>query len=348
MFFSKKIIGIDIGVGSIKIVEISHSGNKNNLLNYGELKTEFIKNPSKGSFLKFSNDSIAEAIRVILIESKIRTKEVIFSIPDFSTFFTSFEIPYMTQKEIPGAINYNASQFITLPISEVALDWQIMKKNPEDKNSSMIVLLIAIPNKVIQDYQIIARLSGLELYALEAEVFGLTRVFGKDDQKIRCILDIGVESSTISITEGKYLRKSYSFDFSSSKINNEIESVLKIDKNKIEDLKIKEGLMMQDKNVVSGVLSLIDNLVSEVKVVVDNFEKEEKRPIQEICLTGGTANMIGLKDYFKKQINKEVSVPNCFSGISYPSSLESNILELSPRFSVAVGASLFGLQKFEI
>ena len=52
IFGSNTYLGIDIGTSSIKIVEISHSGNKNNLLNYGELKTEFIKNPSKGSFLK--------------------------------------------------------------------------------------------------------------------------------------------------------------------------------------------------------------------------------------------------------------------------------------------------------
>jgi len=344
MFFSKKIIGIDIGVGSIKIVEISKTGKKKNLLNYGELKSEFIKDPIRENPLRFSNDSIAGAIRAILAESGIKTKEVIFSIPDFSTFFTSFEIPQMTKEEIPGAVHYNASQFITLPISEVTLDWQVMKKNTNDKNSPIRILLIAIPNKLIQDYQIIARLSGLDLYAMEAEAFGITRAFCKDDKKVTCIIDMGVESSTINITEGNYLRKSYSFDLSSNKINSSIALTLKVNKDRAEDLKIKEGLLSQDKNVVDSISALIDPLISEIKIVMDNFIQKEGKSIQGIYLTGGTAHMPGLKEYFKEKLNREIFIPNCFSDISYPAPLEKNMLELSSRFSAAVGVSLF---KFE-
>lgn len=344
MFFSKKIIGIDIGMGSVKIVELSKSGKKLSLSNYGELKTEFIKGFVVGHDLGVSNESIAGAIREILSESGIKTKEAIFSISDFSTFFTFFDIPPMPESEIAGAVNYNASQFITLPISEVTLDWQIMKKDPSDKNSSMRVLLIAIPNKVIQDYQIIAKLSGLELYAMEAESFGIIRALSKDPKKVVCLIDMGVESSIINIAEGNYLRRSYSFDFGSNKINGAIMTSLKVDNNKAEELKIKEGLSSLDKNLLDSIVPLVDSLIFEVKNVMDNFTKEEGKNIETIYLTGGMANMIGLKDYFKKKINKEVLVPNCFSGISYPESLEKDILELAPRFSVALGVSLFGLQ----
>jgi len=344
MFFSKKIIGIDIGVGSIKVVEISRSGKRKNLLNYGELKSEFINSNAKENTLQFSNDSIAKAIRAILNEAGIKTKEVIFSVPDFLTFFTSFEIPRMTEREIPGAVQYNASQFVTLPISEVTLDWQVMKKDPNDKNSPIRVLLVAIPNKLIQNYQIIAKLAGLDLYALEAEAFGLTRALTQDDRKVLCLIDIGVQTSTINITEGNYLRRSYSFDFSSNKIDSSISSILKIDKKSAENLKIKEGLLSKNKNSVDSILNLVDVLISEVRVVMDNFTKEEARTIEKIYLTGGTSNMPGLKEYFKEKFNKEVFIPNCFSGISYPAALEKIIVDLAPRFSAAVGVALFGLQ----
>lgn len=344
MFFSKKIIGIDIGVGSVKIVEISKSGKKKNLLNYGELRTEFIKDTIRENPSRFSNDSIAAAIRAILSETGIKTKEAVFSIPDFSTFFTSFDIPQMPHDEIPGAVHYNASQFITLPISEVTLDWQVMKKNPDDRNSPIRVLLIAIPNKLIQDYQMIARLAGLDLYAMEAEAFGITRALCKDDKKIICLIDIGAETSTINIAEGAYLRRSYSFNFSSNQITNSLSSLLQIDKDKAEELKIKEGLLSQDKNIINSISALVDPLISEINIVIDDFMQKENQIVQEVYLTGGAANMPGLKKYFADKLSKGVVIGNCFLDIAYPMALEKNILEISSSFSGATGVALF---KFE-
>ena len=134
MFFPKKMIGIDIGTSSVKMVEISRWGEGKTLENYGEVKSEYLykeplDNSQKGSYL-LSSDIIAKTIRAILEEGHIKTKAAIFSVPDFSVFCTSFEIPKMTEKEIPDAIRYNSSQYITLPISEVTLDWRIIPNLP--------------------------------------------------------------------------------------------------------------------------------------------------------------------------------------------------------------------------
>lgn len=340
MFFSKKIIGIDIGVGSIKIVELSGSKKKKKLLNYTELKTDAVSSGQKinGSI---SNNDAANAIRAMLQEAKIKTKEVIFSIPDFSTFFTSFDIPQMTPEEIPGAVQYSASQFVTLPMSEITLDWQVMPKNPNDKNSPIKVFLVAVPNKLVSDYQTIAKLSGLDLYAAEAEVFGITRVLVKNNKKTICLIDLGAETSTINIVDTGYLRKSYSFAFSSDKLTASISLALKLDKGKAEELKIKEGLLSKDANLVLNISGALDPLIVEVKAVIDEFKQKENKIIEEIYLTGGSANLPGLKEYFKGKLGKEPFVPNCFLDIDCPTTLQKNILEMAPRFSAAVGVALY-------
>lgn len=343
MFFRKKIVGIDIGVGSIKVVEISKLGSKKKLENYGELKTDFLGQTSGKNFLP--NNLAAEAIKAILDETKIKTKEVIFSIPDFSSFCTSFDMPQMTAEEIPGAVQYNASQYITLPISEVTLDWQVMQKNPADKNSSLRVFLVAIPKKMIEDYQVIAKLAGLELYALEAESFGITRALVKDDKKIICLIDIGAETSTINIVDKGYLRGSYSSNFSGNKITNSLVSILKIDKSKAEEIKIKEGILASNIEVNNNINSLVDPFLSEIKFICDEFLQKENKEIQEIYLSGGTANLPGLKEYFKEKLKKEITIPDCFLDISYPPTLKKTLSEIGPSFSAAVGVALFRLNK---
>ena len=90
MFLPKKMVGIDVGTASIKVVELSRWGQGITLENYGEIKSvslfkEPFRNVEKGSYL-LSNYFVSRAIRAVLDEAKIRTKAVIFSIHDFSTF----------------------------------------------------------------------------------------------------------------------------------------------------------------------------------------------------------------------------------------------------------------------
>ena len=199
IFFKRKMIGIDIGTSAIKIVELSRVGNTKVLENYVEFKLPAVDGksvPNNNRVTQPSLEYLSLAIKEMLSEAHIKTKSVIFSIPDFSTFCTSFEIPAMTKEEIPGAILYNASQYITLPISEVTLDWQITPTLPNDKNSPLKVFLVAVPNQIIEDYKAIAKGAGLQMYALEAEVLGITRALIKNNitggavKKTICLIDI--------------------------------------------------------------------------------------------------------------------------------------------------------------
>lgn len=350
LFFPKKMVGVDIGTFSIKIVEISRWGGGKILENYGEIKSAFIYK-DKESLLKmekgsnmFSGDFVSRAIRGILDESRIKTKEVIFSMPDFSTFCTSFDIPPMTEKEIPEAIRYNASQYLTLPVAEVTLDWQIIPNSPDDKNSSLKVFLVAVPNQVVQEYQTIAKMAGLELYALEAEVLGITRALVKNNKKTICLIDIGVQSSTLNIIDRGFLKRSYSFNFNSNQLSRAISSALGVGYNEAEEIKNKEGIASPKKDIAETLHPLIDPLLAEIKSISAEFFQTEQKQIEEVYLTGGTANLPGLKEYFAGSLKKSVYVPNCFSGFLYPPILETTLKEMSPSFSVAVGVALGGLE----
>lgn len=325
-FFKKKIVGIDIGASAIKIVELSRRGRRVTLENYGQIKSGLIQkeplfNENGGMLAK---DNVSLAIKAILDEARIKTKKAVFAMPDFLTFCASFDLPPMTEKEIPEAIRYNALQYITLPISEVTLDWKILK-NPnqgqpshevsawQGKNSGAKVFLTAVPNQMLQDYQNIAIHAGLQLYALEAEVFGLSKALVKNNKKTVCLIDIGAKSSTINIVDNGFLKRSFSSSFNSNQLH-------------------------------SADLSVFSQLLEEVRGITAEFLQQEQKNVEEFYLTGGAANMPGIKEYFTQNLKGAVSVPNCFSDMSYPAKLGQTLKELSPSFSVAVGAALGGLE----
>jgi len=349
VFFPKKIVGIDIGTSSIKVVEVSRWGEGKTLENYGEIKSDTIyKEPvnsgEKGDTL-LSTGFVSTAIKAIMEEAKIKTKAVIFSIPDFSTFCTSFEIPAMSEKEVPEAIKYSAAQHITLPISEVALDWRIVSSDPTSKTAPLKIFLVAIPNQVVKEYQDIAKNTGLELYALEAEAWGLARAFIKSSKKTICVMDIGVQSSTINIIDDGFLKRSYSFNFYSSQLAKAVSSALSLEYDEASEITNREGILSTREGVAQTLYLLVDPLLAKIRGISSEFLQSEQKEVEEVYLTGGTANLPGLKEYFQEMLKKKVTVPNCFSDLLYPPILEETLKEMSPSFSVATGVALGGLEK---
>lgn len=342
-FFPKKMVGVDMGTSSIKIVELSLRGKKKKLENYGEMKLDFLAE-TKSAGNRLPNGLASLKIKQILGEAKIKTKAAIFSVPDFLTFSTSFEIPKMPEKEIAGAIRYNASQYITLPISEVTLDWRVISDPTLNINSLIKVFIVAIPNQIILDYQAIAKEADLELYAIEPEVFSVTKSLVKDIQKTICLLEMGEHSSTLNIVDQGSLKRSYSSNFSGSELSSLLSVALKINHSQAEEMKNKKGLSPLNPEAAKTLYPSVDRLLEQVKNVCDEFLKSEQKQVQEIYLTGGLANLPGLREYFSKIIKMSVLLPDCFSEISYPGVLNDVLGEMNGRFSVAVGAALSGLE----
>ena len=348
MFFPKKMVGIDIGTSSIKVVEISRWGQGKTLENYGEIKSvslykEPFRNSEKESYT-LSNYFVSRAIRAVLDEARIKTKAVIFSIPDFSTFCTSFELPPMNENELADAVYYNASQYIPLPISETTLDWKLIGGTPGDKQSGLKIFLVAIPNQIIQDYQKVAQLAGLELYAVEAEALGLVRSLVKENKDCTCVIDIGVQSTTINIVDKKSLKKSYSFNFAGSQLTYSIASALGLGHVEAEELKNKEGLTSSKEEISKTLYLLIDPLIIEVKKILSDFYQQEGKEVDTVYLTGGTSSLPGLREYFAEVLKKKVEIPNCFSELLYPPILGKTLEKMAPSFSVAMGVALGGLE----
>jgi len=355
----KKFLGVDIGTSHIKIVEISKSGHGKKLENYGQLSgSAFYEKPFRTlekNTLFLSNQDIVKVIKAITEEAGIKTKQVVFSIPDFSSLFTNFELPPMTKEELPQAIRYEARQHIPLPLAEVTLDWQIIESKPlDEKKTSFKILLVAVPNEVVNQYQEIARVSHLELFALEAEAFSLVRsLVAEDEKKPIALIDIGARSTTCSIIDKRILKTSHSFDISGNDLTSTLTKGLNISFSEAEKLKKQYGLEglndtglgREGQTVREILLPLIDLILREIKEILNNFYQQERKEVEKVIIAGSTALLPGLKEYFQQSLdNKEVKIGNPFSNIFYPPILEKTLMEMGPSFAIAIGSALRGLE----
>lgn len=345
----KRSLGIDIGTSAIKIVELSGGGERIKLENYGEISAQALyqrpfRTFEKSTFL-LSSQEVAKGIKAIISEAQIKTRRSIFSIPDFSSFFTNFELPAMTKEELSQAVNFEARRHIPLPLREVTIDWEVIKGKVNQEKTPLKILLVAVPNEIINQYRQIAQVSQLELIALEAEVFGLLRSLIPEEEKgIISLIDIGAQSTTCSIIEKGVLIKSHSFDFGGNQLTAQIAKSLVIDYQTAENLKTKFGLRAEEKDIGKIILPLIDLALREIEKISKGFYQAEGKEIEKFILAGGTALLPGLKEYFKDRFQKEVEIANPFTRIFYPPILEETLKEMGPAYAIAVGMALRGLE----
>ncbi|MCX6764260.1 MAG: type IV pilus assembly protein PilM [Candidatus Nealsonbacteria bacterium] len=344
---SKSFLGIDIGVSSIKIIELARWGGRVELKNYGYLSiSPFREEPfqklSEDTFL-LSTSQIVKVIKSILITADIKTREAVFTIPDFSTFFTSFELPPMSQEELQEAVTFEARQHIPVPISEVVLDWFLIEGKAGKKETNLRVLLVAVPNDLIGRYQEIAKQTGINIKYLEAEAFSLTRALSKEEKGVICVLDIGAQSTTINIIDGGALKLSHSFDVSGNDLTSALIKSLNTTPENADSLKNKYGLeSLETKEVLSPLVNII---IMEIEKIFKDFYLAKGSEVKKIILSGGSAFLPGLVGYLSSYFKKEVLIANPFLNIFCPPVLEKKLEKMGPSFTIATGAALRGIKQ---
>jgi type IV pilus assembly protein PilM len=346
-----KILGIDIGTTAIKAIELAREGGVIKLATYGILENyghlERINDAIQTSSLKILDEVTAEMLKKLLFEMKPSTRNCAMSIPIFSAFVALMDLPQLSQKELEQAIPFEARQYVPIPISEVALDWQVLGPTPGQEGQKVQVLLVAVPNDTIVKYQRIAELSGLNLKILEVETLAATRAIVGPDPSTLVLVDIGSRATVISIVDEGYVRITRSIDTAGGDLTQVIANGLNISPIRAEMLKKSRGLLagVGEENLALLMTPLLDVIISEIQKISALYLERTKREAKKVILAGGSANIPGLREYFERELAKEVLIGNSFSQLQYPTALAPILNTLSPTFAVAIGLALRELLK---
>ena len=332
-FEKKSTLGIDIGTASIKIVELAKESNRFQLINYGLFEWEGTD--------KLSNQEVVVGIKEILQQTKIKSREVVASIPSFPTFATTITMPYLSEEEIAKAMPFEARKYIPIPLSEVQLDWAIVRVKGDKK---VDVFLVAVPKEEVARYQTIMKEAELNLRALELENFALIRALVGNDLSPIAIINIGGRSTSILIVENGFQRANHDYEIGGFEITKSIARSLGINLKRAEELKRNFGIRDQQDNIVRQAMSsLVDMMALEANKTIHNYEDQQQKKVAKILLVGGLANMLDFAQYFSQKLGREVSLGNSLARVVIPPQLESMRAELNSTFVVSIGLAMRAL-----
>jgi len=345
LFGSKSVLGVDLGTAGIKIAELSRSGERFELKNYGLL--DFSAKESAG--VKIGDDLLIGGLRDLLSRIKPSTKDAVTSISSFLTFTTVIEMPYLSAKDLEKAIPFEARKYIPIPLSEVVLDWSIINVKeisqyesslaPKTQFPNVEVFLAAVPKNEAERYKNIFLSAGLNIRALELENIALSRALIGDDLSPLAVINLGGRSTSIVIIDKGFERVSRNYELGGFELTKVLSVSLGISFERAEELKKKEGLKGSS-SFVQAAGPLIDMIVFEAKKTIANFEESKKTKIAKVILTGGQSQMIGLKEYFGQKLGKEILIGDPLEKVSFNRVLEGALKNVASSLAVALGLAM--------
>lgn len=360
--FGKKgrsALGVDIGSSSIKIVQLKKEKGVAVLETYGELSLGPYENLEIGRATNLNVDKLSSALIDLIKESGVTTKSSGFSIPFSSSLLTFIQMPSVDTRELNRMIPIEARKYIPVPINEVMLDWFIIpddgsKKVIDNKNlnkkatTKTDVLLVAIHNEVLNNYNTIVKKSNLVNDFFEIEIFSTIRAVLDQNLAPAMIVDIGSSTTKVYIVEHGIIRVSHIINRGSQDITLGISKSLGIDVVKAEEMKRGEGLKNENNDVNKIILLILDYIFSETNRVLLNYQRKYRKNVRRAVLTGGGSIMKGIIELAHKHLETEVTLGDPFSKAETPAFLEDVLKQAGPEFSVAVGLALRKLQELDI
>lgn len=330
--------GVDIGTSSIKLVKVQ-SGNVIRVIT--ALHAPITKNLLTSDNPK-DQEELANALRKIMHEGQISQKEVALALPESQVFTRVIDMPALTEQEVASALNWQAEQYIPLPLSEVNLDFSIIHR-PTDTKDKMKVLLIAAPVKVINRYSKILELSGLTASFLETEIVAYTRIFKNQALSGNALLaiDWGFNTTDVGIIADGAVLFTHSIPVGGDALSRAIAEAFSFQYPQAEEYKKTYGLDINQLqgNVQKTLRPVIDSILGELKKSMAFYDQKFSIPIKSVMVLGGGALMPGLVSYVAESLSLEVQIANPWESYQLDPSINA-IKSLSSFYSIATGLSL--------
>lgn len=362
---------VDIGSDSIKVVTSELFKGKLNLLAASSVKSKGIK---KGLITDVNSAtmSLQKAISEVENMLGIKIKKVITTIPSYFAEFTKIygeikinnenkivtgdDVVKVLGQAVKGKISSTKEMVTIVPI-DFSVDSKTGIKDPKGLTGNTLrtrAILITTPKKNIYSVVGLIEAIGIEVVDISLNSIGdINALKNKGmEEKIGAIINIGAETTTVSVYNKNILIKTSIIGMAGRDIDNDISYMYKIDLEVAKKIKEKFALAHKKYASSSEIYELpghknIEQLevstitMSRIEEILTLAKKEllelTNRQMEYIIITGGVSNMSHFELVAENIFGKDVIIGNVrLIGIR------------NNKYSSAVGNIVYFINKLKI
>ncbi len=338
------LVGIDITSTSVKLIELSKSGNRYKVENYSV-------EPLPANAVVEKNiadtDAVANSVGKALKRSGAKAKRCAMAVPSSSAISKLITMPSnMSEDDMEAQIQLEADQYIPYSLDEVNLDFEVLGVSESNPNT-VDVLLAASRKEIVESRCAVAETTGLEPSIMDIESYATENAYGLihhntegDPDRIAAVIDIGATMTSISVIQGNQLIYTREQPFGGQQLTEEIMR--------------RYGLSYAEAGLAKKEGGLPDNYVPEIlnnfkdtlaqqahRLLQFFFAASQQEDVSEIILAGGCAGIPSIDELIEQRTHTKTTIANPFSQMNFASRINQQRLgNDAPALMIAVGLAL--------
>jgi type IV pilus assembly protein PilM len=336
---SKSSIGLDVGSGFVKLVEVDHAGAQPEVtrVSMKPLAPDAIV---EGEIMDYG--LVSETIGALFKELGVKAQNVVTSVGGHDVIIKKIEMDRMKESDARDVIRWEAEQHVPFDIKSVELDFQIL--NPKAEGPRMEVLLVAAKRELVDNKVGLLVDAGLSPSVIDVDAFAPHNAFEHNYpgamQGIVALVNIGHETTNVNILEDGVPILTRDIPVGSRKLR--------------EDLQRERGLTAeQAEDVVQGrerfpdLAGFVSASADEVAVGIERasaflMTRQSGEGVGRIYLSGGGSRIPGMVAALGKRMNVETSLVNPFERVPVRPDAGNgvNLDEAGPMLLLSLGLAL--------
>lgn len=337
---SKSIIGIDIGISSIKVCEMSKGvGGGYTLIGFA---SEVLSEAAIIEDEIQKIEEITEVIASLLKRLGTKSRHFCLGLQGPRTMTKRFEIPDGSKDEVEDNILWEAEQYITFGSDHAEISHQEIEKKD---NGNVDVLIAAVNIDMAKSFISAAESTGLKVKIVDLGVLALSNIFEvikKGDKallsKTNLIIDFGAQSTKMVLYKDNAPLLTKEVNIGSVLATEEIQRVMGVSYFEAEDLKMS---IDEDGNLPEEVKEIIwrvnERIIDEIKKTINFFNSTSGgEKIHQIFVTGGGSLVEGILDVLQEETTVDTTYLEPFEKIKITGKMSDEEIDLIARTGCVV------------
>ncbi|MCG5501889.1 type IV pilus assembly protein PilM [Ectothiorhodospira lacustris] len=339
------LIGIDISSTSVKMVELSRSGNSYRVEGYSV-------EPLAGSAVVEKTiqdvDAVGQAVRSAYRRLGSTNKLCALAVPSSAVINKVITMPAnLKDDEMEGQIQVEADQYIPFALEEVNLDFEII--GPAPKNPDLVeVLLSASRSENVEMRVAAAELAGLTPKVVDVEAYAIEHAYPllaaqapeMDINGLAAVIDVGATMTAITILHKQKIIYTREQSFGGKQLTEDIMRRFGMSYEEAGRSKKEGGL--PDTYVPEVLEPFKDTMSQQVARFLQFFYAASSHAhVDQIILAGGCAAIPGVDEQIEARLATLTRVGNPFSRMSlHPRVNPQRLGRDAPSLMIACGLAM--------
>ena len=334
---AKKFLTLDIGAANVVLAEYEADGKAApKLLRYG---TAALSAPLEGGD---AATILAPALMEIVREKGIRPGPVGISVSGQMAFQKFAALPPASGEKFEQQVRFEIEQNVPFPIDEMICDRQTLGETSAGDMNVMIVAAKTEQIEAITDAVASAGFTPTLVDVAPIALVNAAKAAVPDDGACDIFLDIGAKTTTLVISEGDKLYNR-SIPIAGATLTREIASALGCTQEEAEQVKLERGYVslggvVEDEDEVADRVSkvcraVMTRLNAEISRSVNFYRSQQGGSApSRLYLTGGTALLGQLDQFFAESLQIEVVYFDPFAAASFGPAVDADALASDGAF----------------